>query len=103
MSNVLHIDTSDQNAILISLSMNSKKEKLSIKNKKGSQVILVTIENLLKKNKLSLKDLNEIIVNEGPGSFTGLRVGISVANALGHFLKIPVNGRLGQLVNAKYK
>ncbi|MFH1536127.1 MAG: hypothetical protein ABIC96_03620 [Patescibacteria group bacterium] len=34
-----------------------------------------------------------IEVETGPGSFTGLRVGVSVANALGFALNIPVNGK----------
>ena len=37
--------------------------------------------------------LEGIEVETGPGSFTGLRVGVSVANALGYSLGIPVNGK----------
>ncbi len=37
--------------------------------------------------------LKEIRVNTGPGSFTGLRVGASIANALGFLLKISVNSK----------
>jgi tRNA threonylcarbamoyladenosine biosynthesis protein TsaB len=47
----------------------------------------------LRKNNFEVKDIKEIEVNTGPGSFTGLRVGISVANTLGFVLKIPVNGK----------
>ena len=45
--------------------------------------------------KLNLKptDITEIEVNPGPGSFTGTRIGVSIANALGYALKIPVNGQ----------
>ncbi len=38
----------------------------------------------------ALTDLTGIIVYEGPGSFTGLRIGISVAQALGYGLGVPV-------------
>lgn len=43
--------------------------------------------------KINLKpsDITEIVVNTGPGSFTGTRIGVSIANALGYALKIPVN------------
>jgi len=45
--------------------------------------------------KLGLKptDITSIEVNPGPGSFTGTRIGVSIANALGFSLKIPVNGK----------
>lgn len=59
----------------------------------SSQNLLPLIEKLLQQEKLLLKDLGAIEVNAGPGSFTGTRVGVSVANALGWALKIPVNGQ----------
>ncbi|KPJ70104.1 hypothetical protein AMJ51_02590, partial [Microgenomates bacterium DG_75] len=62
------------------------------------------IDQVLKEEKKSLKSLTEIEVNLGPGSFTGLRVGVSVANALAWALKIPINGKkVGQLVEPKYE
>jgi tRNA threonylcarbamoyl adenosine modification protein YeaZ len=39
-----------------------------------------------------LKNLKAVFVIKGPGSFTGLRVGISVANQFAHQLKIPIIG-----------
>ncbi len=44
---------------------------------------------------ISLEDLGGIVVFHGPGSFTGLRIGISVANALATSLEIPVVGSGG--------
>jgi len=65
-----------------------------------SQQVLFLIDKILKENKKSLRDLTEIEVETGANlpygqqpSFTGLRVGLSVANALAWALKIPVNGR----------
>ena len=40
-----------------------------------------------------VEDITEIILAMGPGSFTGLRVGATVANALGYLLDIPVDGK----------
>ncbi len=52
----------------------------------------VEIKKILKKNKLTFDNLTGIVVFEGPGSFTGLRIGITVANALAYSLQIPVIG-----------
>ncbi len=50
------------------------------------------IRDELKKRGAALDDLGGIVVFQGPGSFTGLRIGITVANALSHELKIPIAG-----------
>ena len=57
-----------------------------------SREILPEIDKLFKKNNCALCDLTCIYVNSGPGSFTGLRVGISIANSIGYSLNIPVYG-----------
>lgn len=65
-----------------------------IKNQKlGSQALLGAIMEALAKTSIKKENLSEIKVKTGPGSFTGLRVGVSVANALGFGLGIPVNGK----------
>lgn len=69
----------------------------------GSQVLLPVIIKILKKNKKSLEDLEEIQVETGPGSFTGTRIGVSVANALAYALNIPLNGKKGKIVVPKYE
>lgn len=65
-----------------------KKEKESLKS--HSVILVPTIEEILKENKLDTKDLNEIIVVNGPGSFTGVRLGITVAKTLAYTLNIPI-------------
>ena len=63
-----------------------------------------SLKQILKKHQKTLGDLSEIEINLGPGSFTGLKVGVAVANALGWALKIPINGKkVGELVEPKYK
>lgn len=86
----LYIDTSNSEKIIVGLNGDfvespSKQER--------SQRLLSVINEVLKKRKVKLTDLTAIKVNVGPGSFTGLRVGVSVANASGWSLKIPVNGQ----------
>ena len=50
------------------------------------------IANFLNKNQKKLTDLSGLIVFTGPGSFTGLRIGISLMNALSYGLNIPIVG-----------
>lgn len=91
---ILQIDTKDQKVIKVSLKKYGRVVKsLSEENEYGSQVLLPLIEKLLKSQKLKYEDLTGIEVETGPGSFTGLRVGVSVANSLGFALDIPVNSK----------
>lgn len=52
--------------------------------------LLPTIYALLQDQGVSTADIGAILVNPGPGSFTGLRVGVTVANTLAWSLNIPV-------------
>jgi len=55
-----------------------------------SGTIHIKISDLLKHSNKALSDLGGIIIFKGPGSFTGLRIGLSVANALADSLDIPI-------------
>jgi len=50
----------------------------------------VFIEDVLKEAKLNYSDLNAIAVSMGPGSYTGLRIGVSAAKGLCYALNIPL-------------
>lgn len=47
-----------------------------------SAFFIPTLQNILKTNKIQIKDINAIGVNIGPGSFTGIRAGITIARVL---------------------
>ena len=102
---MLKIDTTIHKEVTVELKdpKSGKVQKLVQKQKHGSQVLLPMIVKILKKNELNLKDLTAVEVNCGPGSFTGTRVGISVANALGFALDVPVNGKKGKIVVPIYE
>jgi tRNA threonylcarbamoyladenosine biosynthesis protein TsaB len=59
------------------------------------QTLHTQIVNLLRSADAKRTDLTGVIAYEGPGSFTGLRIGISVANALASSYKLPVIGSSG--------
>ena len=94
MGKTLKIDTSDNQKISIELEVDGKKDKL-IEDSTflRSEATLPVIDKLLHKNNSKIEDIGKVEVNKGPGSFTGLRVGVAIANALSFLLKIPVNGK----------
>ncbi len=65
-------------------------EKLEARQ--ASDQILGNTDKLIKKADIQASDLKGVFVLRGPGSFTGLRVGIAVANQFAHQLKIPIAG-----------
>lgn len=103
--NTLIIDTSKRESIKVGLKLGRKDYYLEKKaDSQKAQIVLPIIDEILKKHKIELKDLNSIEVNTGPGSFTGLRVGISVANSLSFVLNIPVNNKKpGKFVEPIYQ
>ena len=99
----LKIDTSSNERTVVALNIDGKRfEKVEEKKIVTSQILLPLIEALLKENKKSIQDVTSIKVAEGPGSYTGLRVGVAVANTLGWLLGIPVNGKKNTIVEPKY-
>jgi tRNA threonylcarbamoyladenosine biosynthesis protein TsaB len=104
MAKILTIDTANNKEITIGLENNGKKSEIRQDSTiLRSEAALPIIEKLLKINNLEIDQITEIRINKGPGSFTGLRVGVSIANALGFLLKIPVNGkRIGELEEPVY-
>lgn len=54
------------------------------------QNLMLMTERLLANSKLSIGDVSCIAVSEGPGSFTGIRIGVSTGRALSQALNIPM-------------
>jgi len=57
-----------------------------------SQRLMPNIVSLLKDSGLEMKDVEGIGVSLGPGSFTGLRIGITTAKTLAQVLRVPIAG-----------
>jgi tRNA threonylcarbamoyladenosine biosynthesis protein TsaB len=65
-------------------------ESASIEGGTFSAELIPQISDLLGKHKLTARDLEGIVAVTGPGSFTGIRVGLTAVKGLGEVLKIPI-------------
>lgn len=87
---ILSIDTTNNLKTIVKLG-NTTLIKKSLKP--GDQDLLTAIDELLKRNNTLINQITQIKVNIGPGSYTGTRVGVAVANTLAWGLNIRVNGK----------
>lgn len=87
----LFLDTSSDNLSVFLVKENDILYKKSITTKNDhSSYIITIIRDSLEKNNLNIKDINKIFVTVGPGSFTGTRIGITVAKTIAWALKLNV-------------
>lgn len=86
----LFLDSSQIKKVIVRL---DDAEYLADYDSPQDQDVLGFISNSLISNGKTLADLTTIEVNPGPGSFTGTRVGVAIANALAFALNITVNGQ----------
>lgn len=61
-----------------------------------AETIHQQIEILLKKQNKNWNDISGLICFKGPGSFTGLRIGLTVGNTLAYSLKVPIVSESGE-------
>jgi tRNA threonylcarbamoyladenosine biosynthesis protein TsaB len=64
----------------------------SDKGRSHASVLTVFIEEILKKTGIRTGDLDAVAVSKGPGSYTGLRIGVSVAKGIAYASSIPLIG-----------
>jgi len=97
---MLHIQSSENTRLTISVDDRSKVIEYSSPR---DQDILKAVEGFLVELNLSLRDISQIQVATGPGTFTSLRAGVSVAQALSLALNIPINHQKpGSSIDAQY-
>ncbi|MFQ7519257.1 MAG: tRNA (adenosine(37)-N6)-threonylcarbamoyltransferase complex dimerization subunit type 1 TsaB, partial [Clostridium sp.] len=90
---ILGIDTSSMAASVAVIEDNKLICEYTINTKKThSQKLMPMIENMLGLSDLNVREIDAIAVCEGPGSFTGLRIGMATAKAIAHVNDIPVIG-----------
>jgi len=91
MAYILSIETSTQ-ICSIALHQNGILINSEVNNEKGahSQLLMRMISGLLNRCNLSARELGAIAVSEGPGSYTGLRIGVSTAKGLAFAWDLPL-------------
>ena len=94
MSLILNIETSSKNCSVSLSSMGKLLSHFELEDDKyrHSELLTSTIQDILSNEKLNVKDLDAISIGVGPGSFTGLRIGFSVAKGLCYPHKIKLIG-----------
>jgi len=87
----LFLDTASSR-IIVSIVQDSKIlfYKDEENNNNLSSRIMVIIEEAFKTCSMSLNDIDKIFVVNGPGSFTGIRCGVTVAKVMAYLIKCPV-------------
>jgi len=91
--NILAIDTST-NVLGVGIASNEKiiGEYITNIKRNHSTRVLPAIDFLLKDCSMDIKEINKIIVANGPGSYTGLRIGLTIGKTLAWTLNIPIVG-----------
>ena len=92
MTYILNIETATKNCS-VSLSADGKTialQEIATENFSHAEKLHVFIASLLNEQRLQFLDIDAIAVSQGPGSYTGLRIGVSAAKGLCYALSIPL-------------
>jgi len=91
--NILAVDTSSQRlSLALRFGGRTRTQVNLAPSKRHAEVILPEIEALLRREGLQPKDLEGVAVGLGPGSFTGLRVGVAAMQGMAQSLGVPAAG-----------
>ncbi len=89
---ILNIETATKNCS-VSIAKNGLTIALRERAEEGyshAEKLHVFIEEIIAESKITFQDLNAVAVSQGPGSYTGLRIGVSSAKGLCYALNIPL-------------
>ena len=92
MEYILNIETATKNCS-VSLAKEGKTifwKEIAEEGYSHAERLHVFIEEVIKESGISLNDLSAVAVSQGPGSYTGLRIGVSAAKGLCFALGIPL-------------
>lgn len=86
----LFIDTHSEKVTIILDTGVEKFRGEALSDRSHSETVIPLLNELLEKADLSSKDLEQIIVVNGPGSFTGVRIGVTIAKTIAYLVNIPI-------------
>lgn len=86
----LYIDTHFTDLVLALLNENGIVDKKVMLSNKHSEYTINLLNDLLNDNNIDFNDIKEVIVINGPGSFTGVRIGIVIAKIIGYTKNISI-------------
>jgi tRNA threonylcarbamoyladenosine biosynthesis protein TsaB len=93
MEKILHIETATD---VCSVAVSVGEEIISLREvaigKSHAGILTVFINNILEEANFSASSLDAVAVSMGPGSYTGLRIGVSVAKGICYGLNLPLIG-----------
>ena len=92
MAYILNLETSTRNCS-VSVAFNGETllcKEVSALGYSHAEKLHVFVEEVMQEVNLQFSDLNAIAVSQGPGSYTGLRIGVSAAKGLCYALNIPL-------------
>ena len=84
--NILTLDTTRKSAMIFLVKDNERKIKTLKETEKQSEHLMLNIDQFLIENNMKLADIDVFGVVVGPGSFTGIRVGIATIKAFAYAL-----------------
>lgn len=65
-----------------------------------SSAIMPSLQRLLNRNDMEIQEVSDIIVVNGPGSFTSIRLGVTIAKTLAYTLNVPIRVMSSLLIKA---
>ncbi|WP_130733531.1 tRNA (adenosine(37)-N6)-threonylcarbamoyltransferase complex dimerization subunit type 1 TsaB [Flavobacterium sp. J27] len=92
MALILNIETATKNCS-VALAQDGKTivcKEIATENFSHAEKLHVFIEAVLEEAKCNFKDIQAVAVSQGPGSYTGLRIGVSSAKGLCYALQVPL-------------
>lgn len=91
MSEILHIETSGKNcSVALSKGKNLVNTEIIREDRSHAASLTIMIDKVLKTAGKKIKDIDAVSVSAGPGSYTGLRIGVSVSKAICYASELPM-------------
>lgn len=90
MNSILAIETATSACSAALIHEGKMVERFEVGSNIHSKKLLSMVDSLFKEASISIKQLNAIAVGQGPGSFTGLRIGVGVGQGLAFSANLPM-------------